>query len=510
MNRNKIPQAALDRFYALRDEEDLIQRSLMGQAGTSIPKIFNDSNDYIINPSSVGTGIMSRMAETDDTVSSAIQFKILMILSKIGEYHHDDEEIKKFVNGFLKKLRNPTWAASMESMLSAYCYGFSVSEAVFGIDDQGRKIPVRIPTYHPSTMAFEVDPSGLITQEGVLQFVYQYSQYSNPNVAWSAIDAGYRVVNPFQTPQDRLMPRRIPFISHYGMVRIPRRKCIHLVNQQMFSFGSPYGKTSVRTAHLPWQLKVFILKQVGIGAKRQATPKIWGTAPTGGIQVEYKTPDGRIKSGSPTEILNDILSRAETDDSITTGPEKDGYKLQVLEASANLEGMMNVVDKLDTKIFRCFLLPSLVMTDGQAGSRALGDKHFQIVDKIAENDAKGFGETVVNDLIARVIYENYGKQDDYGHFMQRESSVEERERLANMFATLTSAQIAKPYVKNDLDYMRSAVGLPMDTDTTFDPAQRDKHEEPDGDEQQGDGTENAAGRFPLPKDTKSESAGVRG
>jgi len=464
-----ISQSILDRITQLQAEDHFLDKMGKGQFGTSIPKLFSQNDTFVANPSQVGTSILSRMVDTDDSVSSAVQFKILMIMAKIGEYQHERQEITEFVNEFMKKMKRPTWHEAMEAMLSCKAYGFSASEIIWGLDRKLQQVPVRISTYHPSTMAFEVDQYGSITDDGVIQFVQQFAQFSNPNNRLYGIQWGWQVKNPFVTPTDRLHPYRMPFMNNYGMVRIPRNKVIHLTNLPMFSFGSPYGKTEVRTAHLAWGLKNFLLRQLGIAGKRSANGFIWATAPKGVQNVKFKNPEtGREEEGSPIEVLNRMMATRESDDSIVTHPEIDGYKITNVGATANMDQILNAINNLDVRIFRCFLLPSLVMTDGSAGSRSLGDKHFEIVDKVAESESIKFCQAIVNDMIEPAIRANFGEMDDYGGFKQRPQSTEERSTIASMFATLTTSGILKNHVKGDMDYMRQTLSLPKDTDTSFD------------------------------------------
>jgi hypothetical protein len=259
----------------------------------------------------------------------------------------------------------------------------------------------------------------------------------------------------------------MPFINNYGLTRIPRNKVIHHVNNSMLSFGSPYGKSPVRTAHLAWQLKVFFLKQMGVAGKRQASPFIWATAPHSVNKVQTKFPDGTTKDLNPIEQLTEILAQRESDDSIITGPENAGYKLTAMANAMDLNQFLAVLNWLDTQIFRAFLLPSLVMTDGAAGSRSLGDKHFQVVDRIAEEECVGFTQTIINSVIKRAIDENFGEQDDYGHFAQRPQSIEERERMANMFSSLANVGFMKAYDKKDGDYVRSTLHLPEQDESFY-------------------------------------------
>lgn len=464
MTDNRIPPAAMNRFYALQAEEKIIQGA---QVGTQTPKVFFDTEDVIINPSNVGSGIISRMLTTDDTIFSGFSFVVLMIVSKIGDYHHENPKIKDFVHRFLKRMKEPTWRQAMEAMCSAKGFGFSVSEIIWGLNKELQKVPVRVATYHPSTLAFEVDGSGCVSPNGILQWTLQYSQYGNPNAIWTEIQNGWRVKNPFTTPVDRLMPKRIPFIYDYGLARIPRKKVIHHVNVPSLSFGNPYGISPARVAHLAWQLKVFLMKQLGIAAKRNATNTIWATAPFNQNKLKVMDSKGGVKELTPTEAMKELLKQRESDDAVITGPESAGYKLESLSNEANLPNMVEAIRFCDVMIFRCFLMPSLIMTDGSAGNRSLGDKHFDIVDKMTDNESEQFGTTIINDMVEPAVVDNFGEQEDYGHFTKRPQSLEERERLTQMFVTAAGGgAILKTYSETDMSYMRSTVGFPKDTDKT--------------------------------------------
>lgn len=464
----RIPQAAFARFQELEHEEQNVRQSVAGQMGTEIPMLYGFNSNFLVNPSNIGTGILARMIELDDTIASAHMFSNLMVLAKIGEYHNENSEISDFVNESLSKLIRPTWQESKESQLSSRGFGFSVTEKVYGLNKKYQKVPARLPTYHPSTIAFEVDETGQITEKGILQFVLANNQFNNPNNIWPKVNYGWKVKNPFETPTDRLLPARIPFLYQYGLTRIPRDKVIHHIGNAGMAFGNPYGKTPVRTAHALWQLKVFFMKQMGIAGKRNATSKLWGTAPKGEASVKMRGADGIEKLVSPREAVRRMISEAETDDGIVTGTEAEGYKIEVLQSMANLGDFVTVINAIDVWMFRCWLLPSLVMTDGSAGSRSLGDKHFEIVDHVAGSDAEKFNKTLMIDFIQPMIIDNYGEQNDYGSFTNRPQSTQEREILANIFSSLTTSGWMKPHVKEDMDFVRKTLSLPKDMDRSFD------------------------------------------
>ena len=168
-----------------------------GQIGTSVPRYFGAMDTFISNPSNVSLGILARMIETDDTVKSSVEFKSMMMLSKIGEYQHEDKEIEEFTRNFIDGMQSPTFMESLEAQSSSGAYGFSVSEKIYGLNKKMQKIPIKVKTYHPTTIAFEVDPYGDVTPNGVIQFVIQNSQLSNPNTFFPTFQNGFVNKNPF-------------------------------------------------------------------------------------------------------------------------------------------------------------------------------------------------------------------------------------------------------------------------------------------------------------------------
>ena len=465
---SRIPEAAIKKIQELKADAEKMDKMATnrkiegGQIGISIPRHFFAGDTFTINPSSISPGMLVRMMETDETILAAVEFKILMLVSKIGDYYHENQEIKDHVNDFLKKLRRPSWIEALEAMASSYGVGYSITEIVYGLDKAMRKVPTRLATYHPSTIAFETDVSGQITEDGVLQFVEQsLSENGNPNERAATVRRRSVITNPFTTPVDRALPIRLPFFNNWGMVRIRRDKVIHHVNKSFLSFGSPYGKSAVRTAHLAWQMKLFFMKHLGVAGKRNSTPTIVGYAPSQSqVMVELTLPDGTKKQMTPANALSAMLAERESNDSLVTGSQKDGYKLEVLSNQASLDQFLNVINEMNTYIFRAFLMPSLILTDGSGGNRALGEKHFDIVNRIAEIDAKKFCGAIIYDMIEPTIVDNFGEQDDYGKFQQRPASLEELERLSNVYSNITMSGYMSPDNKKDFEFVRESVGAP--------------------------------------------------
>ena len=460
MSRNEntlaVAHGAIKQF---REEKKQFDKIIDAQIGATVPEFFSELKTAVINPSAIGVGILDRMIETDDTISSALEFKILMILARIGDYHHKDQGIREFVQNFIKKMKGPTWEQALEGICSACGFGFSVTEILWAINEHYEIYPRSLKTYHPSTICFEMDKEG-IADDGILQFTSQFSQTANPNRIYPAVRYGWKQQVTFETPPDRLTPIRIPYINNFGVVRIPRNKVVHHAYRAGRAFGSPYGKTPVRTAHLAWQLKNFFIKQLGIAGDKASMPTTVGRAPQNGQNVRYKGADGVVQEMTPREAMIEMLRDIKSKDSIVIGPEAEGYFIDVLQNTVQLSSFTDVINNLNVYIFRCFLIPSLVMTDGSAGSRALGDKHFEIVGHIADVDARNFTQTIINDLIQPAIEKNFGPQDSYGEFQKRHQSTEEVEKLSNIFLNLVNMGALDTSDQEDFAHVRKSVGLP--------------------------------------------------
>jgi hypothetical protein len=164
--------------------------------------------------------------------------------------------------------------------------------------------------------------------------------------------------------------------------------------------------------------------------------------------------------------MKDLLRKRQSNDSIVTGSEEDGYKITSIMNQCDLEQIIDVLKFLNTMIFRSFVIPSLVVTDGE-GSRSLGEKQFEIVDQMASEDAENFADNIVDQMIKRTIIENFGEQDNYGEFAKKPLSLAERKELSDMFCNLANAGWMSPLDKSQGDHVASVLDIPERDDDFY-------------------------------------------
>ncbi len=169
-----VPDELADELMA-RHVEIQTLADMMGdehQRGTPIPALYNMWYRFIQNPSTVSIESYKRMVDTDETIGSGVEFLISCLAARMGAYQHDDPEITRFVTRALGEMKGG-FTAAVKEMLSAVWAGFSVSEIVWANKSIGF-VPEKIAPLPPSSILFEVDRVGDLTQDGILQYQRNY------------------------------------------------------------------------------------------------------------------------------------------------------------------------------------------------------------------------------------------------------------------------------------------------------------------------------------------------
>jgi hypothetical protein len=159
----------LDQMLYAREAEIKSFEDLENQRGTTIPALFSTMYKFVQNPSSVSVETYKRMIDTDDTIGSGIDFLTTCLAGRLGEYSHPNKEVAAFVKKALKKV-NGGWFNAVKELLSATWAGFAVQEKVWTNDEQMGFIIKKLVSLPPTTMMFETERTGELTQDGILQY----------------------------------------------------------------------------------------------------------------------------------------------------------------------------------------------------------------------------------------------------------------------------------------------------------------------------------------------------
>ncbi len=508
-----VPDELADELMARHVEVQTLA-DMMGddkQRGTPIPALYNMWFRFIQNPSTVSIESYKRMVDTDETIGSGVEFLISCLAARMGAYQHDDPEITRFVTRALAEMKGG-FTATVKEMLSASWAGFSVSEIVWANKSIGF-VPEKVVPLPPSSILFEVNRVGDLTEDGILQYQRNYQPLGLAGAGFfSGLAQNGFIPNrpdPMAKFGDLAFPLRSANTFNYMSIRIPTIKCVHIAWNGPGMFGNPYGRSSLRRAYNWWVQKWAYCQMMGQVADRHGTPHTVVYADQNATMAKPGTPTANTtetQKRQNTERAADAAARVFKNvhnDSVFILPGKKGqiYDVEVHDTSGSLPDFIAVLQFCNTMLMRALLIPSLIFTAGDgAGSYSLGQEHAKTFDKLLDSMLEGFKQSVLDQLIRQIIAYNFPQkvwqEQGIGDFAKRELTMDERQKEAEVFATAIDKGLVDTNDLADLNKMREAIGFeprttPIEKPVPMMPPGFGGEGEPDGDEVQPDGDEQA-------------------
>lgn len=454
---------------------------LTEQRGTPIPTLFSTFYKFIQNPSSISVETYKRMVDTDDTIGAGCDFLTTCLAARMGQYRHPSKEITKWMNDRLEQIEGGI-VNKIKEMLSASWAGFFIGEKVWANTDHGFVIS-RIPPLPPTTVLFEVDRTGRITEDGILQYQRNWGPlgYNGGLGLMGSLSfggSGFFGVNakpdPFAKLGDLPFPLRTANPVTYLSIRIPKQKCVHYSFNAQGNFDNPYGRSLLRRIYKYYVLKDAILRMYASALDRKGTP----------MTVVFCDPNTTVKdarvnqndsiparnAGSQQGISAMAAAREvfknPHNDSIFFLPGKEGqiYDVKAITQDFNPEAFLGGVSMCDRSMLRGLLIPALIFGNGDgSGSFALGQEHARTFDKILDGWLSGLKYTLTDQMVREMLCYNFPRsaweKDGYGEFTQRELTTEERQKEMEVAEKAVNMGTVDVNDLNDLNEIREKAGF---------------------------------------------------
>lgn len=473
---DEVPDELADELMARHVEVQTLA-DLMGnenQRGTPIPALFNTFYKFIQNPSTVSAETLKRMVDTDETVGSGVDFLASCLCARMGAYQHPLPEVTKFVTKALDNIEGGFYNATKELQSAAWA-GFAVDEIEWANLSWGFA-PARLAPLPPSTVLFETSRTGVITDDGILQYQRNYNPISLGNGIGFLAGVGSGFLNGGGRPDpmakfgDLPFPLRTANTFNYMSVRIPKLKCIHFAWNSSGQFGNPYGRSMLRRAYNWWVQKWAYAQMLGIALDRKGTPlTIVYADPNASIVAQNKYDSRAGATRADTEKAPAAAARAFKNihnDTTIVLPGKKGstFDVDMMPQTPNTADFLEAIKHADRSIMRAILIPALVFTSGDgSGSYSLGQEHAKTFDKLLDGYLEGFKRTMIDQLVRQIVAYNFPKamweEHGLGSFAKRELTTDERQKEAEMFQTAVNMGVVDVNDLGDLNKMREAMGF---------------------------------------------------
>lgn len=469
-----------DKFIASRKAEIKTLKDLEGdenQRGTPIPALMSLMYKFVQNPSTVSVETTKRMVDTDDTVGSGIDFLTSCMAARLGAYQHPSAEITDFVQNRALGRVEGGFVNVVKEILSASWAGFSVSEKVWANDEDGF-VPRKIVTLPPTSVLFEVDRNGSVTEDGVLQYQKNFAPLASMygNGFFSSGGYGFGGSNrpdPYAKFGDLPFPIRAPSSHTYLSIRIPKLKTLHYAFGSAGRFSNPYGRSILRRAYKWWVMKDAFMKMMSIALDRKGTPLtvVFADPNTTLVDPNKAASYGANNMREDTPgITADVAARdafknIHNDSVIILPGKKDQiFSVDTVDSDSNAEVFIAAINLCNASILRALLIPSLIFMNGDGtGSYALGQEHAKTFDKILDSFLAGLIDVLIGQLVQEIIAYNYPesawKKDGFGTFGKRELTQDERQKEAQTWQSAVNMGAIDMNDLNDLNKIREGLGF---------------------------------------------------
>ena len=405
MDQSSIPQVSLSPDYRFAQAGQKLEAESL-----FISPYYAPSFQFPYNPDSLVRGnnysIYDEMHD-DDQVKVAMSLKKDMVLNTGWTIRCDNKEIQKAITDNLENIGlgnglESGFEESLRDILSAYGYGFNLSEPLYRSPNESTSGKWELKTIKvrpPHSFTFEINDKG---------DVIQIKQFANRGIlVFSPNDFMHHVYQP--------------------------------------EFGNPYGKSDLKAAHPAWKAKKFIYRMSMRYAERFA----------GALTIGRYSP-----SMSPSDIsrLHTVIQSIQDNTSLTIPEEAKIELLQVTKDSSDVyERMLNM---LNMWIARAILIPDLMGVSGEktsGGSLSLGKEHFKIFLNSIQNDRISLQKKITLRVIKPLVEANYGNYPCFFEFKPME--IGEQNELLRMWIDAVNGRMFKP-TEDEINHLRSKTGFP--------------------------------------------------
>lgn len=341
----------------------------------------------------------------DDQVSIALKIKKDLILGSGWEIVNEDESQEEIANDLYVSLAEDPevdFSEMIEEILSAYEFGFSITEKIFKKRDDGSLSLKILKTRHPNTWLIHQDKKGNIEK-----------------IEQRGVDKPAFEVDP--------------------------KSVIHYVNNRKFQ--NPYGTSDLLPAYAAWFAKRQIIRYYAIFLEKAASP----------------TPIAKYEPNSPQNVVDNIHNAIKRFQAKTAMTIPKSFEVDFLETSSNGEAYHKAINIFNMFIGRSLFIPDLLGLSGSetaGGSFALGQEQFDLIYRHIDRRKKTLERIINHELVRPIVFYNHGIIDNYPKF--RFKPIKD-ENINEFIKLWIESQKGKIYKASDeeVNYFRELVGFPV-------------------------------------------------
>jgi phage gp29-like protein len=348
------------------------------------------------------------MYRSDATVKAGVEFIRNTILSRLVGYKNETyPEVQLFVENVLEAMQG-TLQDVVQDLLSALWAGFAVAEIVYEPLKEEGKIGLRkVKVLNP----ISVYPLIKVKETGEIEKIEQ------------------------QVGTEK--------------IELPLERVILWSFQS--DFGNPYGNSLLRPAYVPWMTKILLQRLWNIHLERLATPLSIASLPQAEMNVWcpiHQREERYIEA--MRHILEDLYNRNSL---VYSG----GAEIKFQEIEGRGDFYESAIRYQDVLILRALLIPSLLVSEAEYGTRAQATVHQEAFQKMLGGIVRELKAVLEEQLFRKLIELNFGQLDDWGEVVFDEP-IEPQPIIDAVFRLYSVG--AMHWTTDDENILRQALHLP--------------------------------------------------
>jgi len=374
--------------------EKTLQESSMDPASQLKPfnadDIYQKDNTY---------GIYDDMLK-DDQIEVALRIKKDLVLSSGWDIVCKNEDVKADLEKALNEDTESSFDAQLEEILSAYEYGFSLTEKIFKKRPDGTLTLKTLKTRHPASWIIETDNQGNL------------EKYSQVDLA------SENIIDP--------------------------KSLIHYINNPKFQ--NPYGTSDLRAAYNAWFIKRQITRYYAIFLEKSASP------------IPVARYDSQAPSSMPAQLLT-VLKKFQQKTALVIPKE---LEVEFLTHGNTGEAYIKGINLFNMFIGRALFVPDLMGFQGSetsGGSFSLGQQQFQLYAKHIQKRRKLVEDIVNKHIIKSITVHNFGFLEEMPVFKLKPIEDDDALAAAKVWLEAIKGKAYKPNPE-EINHFRGIVKFP--------------------------------------------------
>lgn len=339
----------------------------------------------------------------DEQVSVAMQLKKDLVIGSGWEIASEDEgqdEVVEFLNKTLVEDLEEPLEDQLEGVISAYDYGFSLSEKIFKKRDDGKVTLKIIKTRYPDSWLIHTDKKGNIEK---------YEQRADKST-----------------------------------LEVDPKILIHYINNPKFQ--NPYGTSDLRSAYQAWFSKTHLMRYYSIFLEKAASP----------------IPVAKYKTGVTDTAVNKIFDTIKRFQAKTAIAIPDTIEVEFLNHQNRGEAYIAGLNIFNMFIGRALFIPDLLGFQGgetAGGAYALGKEHMNLFFRHINRRRTKLENIINKQIIMPIVAWNFGNIENPPKFKFKPLSDEDAINAAKIWLEAVKGKFYKPN-DEEISHFRQLVKFP--------------------------------------------------